>query len=210
MSAAFYYWRATRWRSRRSVLAVALLCGLLGTVALGALAGARRTDTAYARYLHAISSSDVFVNVPGPVLPVIRQVERLPGVASGAATVGLNANPVVRGKVNDAFLTNGLTGSLDGDGFRQDRMTVLAGRLPRLGATDEVALTAGQAQLFHVGVGGHVTYQFYRQNLTTNVAVPAGRSTFVVTGIVDLPPVLGDQFDQVDNAVLPRRPPPGT
>jgi len=203
VSAAFYYWRGTRWRSRRQVVVVALICGLLGTVALGALAGARRTDTAYGRYLHAINSSDVFVNVPGPVLPVIRQVERLPGVASAAATVGLNANPVVHGKISDGWLTNGLTGSLDGDGFRQDRMTVLAGRLPRPGATDEVALTPGQAQFFHTGVGGRVTYEIYRTNLTTNASIPAGRSTFIVTGIVDLPPVLGDQFDQVDNAVLP-------
>jgi len=203
VSAALYYWRGTWWRSRRQVAVVALICGLLGTVALGALAGARRTDTAYGRYLRAINSSDVFVNVPGPVLPVIRQVERLPGVASAAATVGLNANPVVDGKVNDAWLTNGLTGSLDGDGFRQDRMTVLAGRLPRPGATDEVALTGGQARFFHTGVGGRVTYAFYRMNLTTNALIPAGRSTFVVTGIVDLPPVLGDQFDQVDSAVLP-------
>jgi FtsX-like permease family len=203
VSTALYYWRTTRWRSRRQVLVVALICGLLGTVALGALAAARRTDTAYGRYLRAINSSDVFVNVPGPVLPVIRQVERLPGVASGAATVGLNANPVVNGKVNDAWLTNGLTGSLDGDGFRQDRMTVLAGRLPRPGATDEIALTAGQARFFRVGVGGHVTYEFYRTNLKTDASIPAGRSTFVVTGIVDLPPVLGDQFDQTNNAVLP-------
>ena len=37
-------------------------------------------------------------------------------------------------------------------------MTVLAGRLPRPGATDEIALTPGQAQFFHTGVGGHVTY----------------------------------------------------
>jgi hypothetical protein len=203
VSVAFYYWRGTRWRSRRQMLVVALICGLLGTVALGALAGARRTDTAYGRYLRAINSSDVFVNVPGPVLPVIRQVEHLPGVASAAATVGLNANPVVNGKVNDAWLTNGLAGSLDGDGFSQDRMTVLAGRLPRVGATDEIALTEGQARFVRTGVGGHVTYEFYRTNLTTNASIPAGRSTFVVTGIVDLPPVLGDQFDQVNNAVLP-------
>src|SRR5262249_4357746 len=163
----------------------------------------RRTDTAYGRYLHAINSSDVMVNVPGPVLPVIRQVEHLPGVASAAATVGLSGNPVVNGKVNDAWLTNGPTGSLDGDGFQQDRMTVLVGRLPRLGATDEIALTPGQARFFHTGVGGHVTYEFYRGNQATGASVPAGRQTFVVTGIVDFPPVLGDQFDQVDNAVLP-------
>src|SRR5262249_5323528 len=133
----------------------------------------------------------------------IRQIERLPGVASAAATVGLNGDPVVDGRVNDAFLTNGLTGSLDGDGFRQDRMTVLAGRLPRLGATHEIALTPGQARFFHTGVGGHVTYEFYRPNLTTNVSGPARGFTFVVTGIVVIPPALGDQFDQVNSAVLP-------
>ena len=33
--------------------------------------------------------------------------------------------------------------------------------------------------------------------------VPAGRSTFLVTGIVVIPPALGDQFDAVDSAVLP-------
>ena len=210
MSAALYYWRATRWRSRRSVLVVALICGLLGMVALGALAGARRTDTAYGRYLHAINSSDVFVNVPGPVLPVIRQVERLPGVASAAATVGLNANPVVNGGVNDGWLTNGLTGSLDGDGFRQDRLTVLAGRLPRPGATGEIALTAGQARFFHTGVGGHVTYAFYRQNLKTNVQVPARRSTFLVTAIVVIPRRLGTSSTTSTAPYCPRRPPPGT
>jgi MacB-like periplasmic core domain/FtsX-like permease family len=48
-----------------------------------------------------------------------------------------------------------------------------------------------------------VTYEFYRMNLATGASIPVGRSTFVVTGIVDLPPVLGDQFDQVSNAVLP-------
>jgi len=48
-----------------------------------------------------------------------------------------------------------------------------------------------------------VTYEFYRQNLKTNASVPAGRPTFTVTAIVDVPPALGDQFDQVNQAVLP-------
>ena len=49
----------------RQVLALALLAGLLGGVALGAVAGARRTNAAYERYLTAINASDVGVNVPG-------------------------------------------------------------------------------------------------------------------------------------------------
>jgi hypothetical protein len=58
MSAALYWWRAT-WRSSwRGAVTVALLSGILGAVALGALAGARRTDSAYGRYLTSINVSD--------------------------------------------------------------------------------------------------------------------------------------------------------
>jgi FtsX-like permease family len=203
MNAALYYWRATRRRSLRQVVLAALICGLLGTVALGALAAARRTDSAYGRYLASIDSSDVFVNVPGPVLASIRQIERLPVVLSASAWLGLAANPVVHGRVDDSFTTDAVAGSLDGEYFRQDRVTVVAGRLPRLDATDEIALTPGLARLFGVGVGGRVTYQFTRLNLRTGTEAVAGYSTFTVTAIGDPPGVLVDQFDEVNSALLP-------
>jgi hypothetical protein len=203
MNAALYYWRATRLRSRRRVVVVALICGLLGTVALGALAGARRTDSAYGRYLASINSSDVFVNVPGPVLASLRQIEHLPGVLSAGVWLGLSADPVVHGRVDDSFTTDAVTGSLDGEYFRQDRVTVLAGRLPPLDATNEIALTPGLARLFGTGVGGRVTYQFTRLNLRTGTEALAGDSTFTVTAIVDPPLVLVDQFDDVNSALLP-------
>jgi hypothetical protein len=203
MNAPLYYWRTSRLRSRRRALVVALICGLLGTVALGALAGARRTDSAYGRYLASINSSDVYVNVPGPVLASVRQIEHLPGVLSGAAWLGLNAYPVVHGRVDDAFVTDGLAGSLDGEYFGQDRVTVLAGRLPRPGATGEIVLTPQLAKVFHTWVGGRVTYQFSRLNVRTQTTTVAGNSTFVVTAIADEPPVLVDQFDQVAAALLP-------
>jgi hypothetical protein len=60
-----------RGRSWRAVLTVALIGGLLGTVALGGLAGARRTASAYGRYLASTNASDVFVDIPGPSLPPI-------------------------------------------------------------------------------------------------------------------------------------------
>jgi hypothetical protein len=203
MNAALYYWRVTRLRSWRRVIVVALVCGLLGTVALGALAGARRTDSAYGRYLASINASNVFVNVPGPVLASVRQIEHLPAVLSAGAWLGLAANPVIHGRVDDSFTTDAVAGSLDGEYFRQDRVTVIAGRLPRLDATDEIGLTPGLARLFGVGVGGRVTYQFTRLNLRTGTAAPAGYSTFVVTGIADPPLVLVDQFDDVNSALLP-------
>ena len=210
MAAAFYWWRAARGRSWRTALTVALIGGLLGAVALGALAGARRTASAYGRYLQSTDSSDVFVDIPGPVLAAIPKIASLPAVRPGqsAAWLGLAANPVIHGRVDDSFLDDNLVGSYSGAGsrdddyFRQDRMTVVAGRLPRLDATREIALTSGLARKFGVGVGGKVTWQFYRQT-SPDAFKPAGRSTFLVTGIVDAPPVLVDQFDTARTAVLP-------
>ncbi len=203
MNAALYYWRATRHRAQRRAVVVALVCGLLGMVALGGLAGARRTDTAYGRYLASINSSDVYVNVPGPSLAAVRQIERLPGVLSGAADLGLGANPVVHGRVDDSFVTDSLGGSLDGEYFRQDRATLVAGRLPRPGATGEIVLTPQLAKFFHTWVGGRVTYQFSRLDLRTQAVTVVGNSTFVVAAIADQPPVLVDQFDVVAAAMLP-------
>ena len=203
MNAAFYFWRSARLGTHRRALVVALVCGLLGTVALGALAGARRTDSAYARYLASIDSSDVFVNVPGPILASVRQIEHLPVVLSYGAWLGLSAYPVVHGRVDESFTDDALAGSLDGEYFRQDRVTVVAGRLPRLDSTNEIALTPGLARLFGVGVGGRVTYQFTRLNLKTGRYAVAGYSTFKVTAIGDPPLVLVDQFDITNSGLLP-------
>lgn len=84
-----------------------------------------------ARYL-SIAASDAFVNVPGklsgrPALRPIKLISSLPGVVASAAYVGLNGAPVIDGRIDNSFLTN----SLDGEYFSQDRMTVLAGQLPR-------------------------------------------------------------------------------
>jgi len=213
MRAALYWCAATRRGSWRAVLAVALIGGLLGAVALGAVAGARRTASAYGLYLGSIRASDAFVNIPGvlpgmPAAQALTIISRLPGVAASAGYLGLNANPVVHGKVDDSFLTDDLTGSFAGpgftaDGFGQDRMTVLAGRLPAVGSTGQIAMTPSVARTFGAGVGGRVTYQLYHQDPRTGQNVPAGRVTFRVTAIVDIPPVLTDASDQENGAVLP-------
>ena len=159
MGPALYTWRSTRRRAWRSTFLVVVLCGLLGAVALAALAGARRTESAYSRYLASVHASDVMVNIPVPnlvgvaasQLPARSPLERRMG--------GLNAFPIVHGRIDDAFTDDNLTGSL-GDGFTQDRMTVLEGRLPSLGSDDQIALTPRMASLFGVGIGGTVSYRF--------------------------------------------------
>ena len=199
MKVAWYCRGATWGRNWRSVVLVAVLCGVLGAVSLAALAGARRTESAYGRYLTATNASDVQVNVPSPSLGLDRRVASLPGVSASAAWLGLDANPVVHGKVNDDFQTNGFAGSANGEIFTQDAMTVLAGHMPALDSTHQIALTANVARLFGVGVGGRVTYQF--ENIFTEV--PTKEITYRVAAIIELPPVLVDQFDETASAVLP-------
>jgi hypothetical protein len=208
MTLVWYVSRATWRQCWQLALIVTLMGGLLGAVSLGALAGARRTDSAYARYLASARASDVLVDVPGPLLSVIKDVEREPGTRSSAAWIGMNAQPVIHGRIDASFLTDALTGSLDGEFYRQDKLTVLAGRLPPSSATDEVILTPSMASTFHLTVGDRMTWQFYRSPLvdglpTSQQPLAYQRVTFGVAAIAVLPPALTDKFDETSAAILP-------
>lgn len=207
MSRARYWWRATARRSWRQALLLALLGGLLGSVALGAVAGARRTSTAYDRYLTSVRASDVFVNVPGrlpaePVLRPIRLISQRRGILSSATYIGLVARAVIHGRADPSFNSPGLIGSLDGEYFRQDRMTVLAGRLPPQSSTTQIAVTPGVARAFGARVGRRVTYELQQFGASGLIGKPVLKS-YQVAAIVELPPVLVDSTDQVEFGVLP-------
>ena len=207
-SVALACWRSALRGSWRQATALALVAGLLGGVALGALAGARRTAAAYGRYLTSINASDVFVNVPGqlPGMAATRPItliSSLPGVVSHAAYIGLNGLPMVHGKVDDNFLDNSVNGSLDGEYFSQDRATVLAGQLPPESSTTTVVLTPGIAKRFGTTVGGTVSYLF--RPLDTH-GQPVGSSfirSYRVAAIVEVPPALVDESDISEGSILP-------
>jgi hypothetical protein len=205
MAIALVCWRSMLRASWRQAVVVTLLGGVLGAVALAALAGARSTAGAYGRYLKAINASDVQVNVPGalPGLPIMEPVKRLwslPGAVSHATYVGLNALPVVRGKIDDSFSTDGIDGSVDGAGFTQDTMTVMSGKLPPQASTTGIVLSPEIAALFGVGAGGRVTYVF----LSGSQQHPAmDYRSFRVAAIAYTPPALDDQADNPEGATLP-------
>jgi hypothetical protein len=167
---------------------------------MAAVAGARRTESAYGRYLQSIRASDAMVNIPTPDTSLIAKVEHLPGVRSAAAYAGIGANPVVHGHVDDSFLTNSINSSIDGQFYREDTLTVLSGRLPRMDSSTEIALSPSIAKLFGVGVGGTVEYQFYDSTSMSQAVV--GSASFRVTGLVEAPPALVDQFDEQAGAYL--------
>ena len=201
-------WRPALRGVWRQVLALALLAGLLGGVALGAVAGARRTATAYQRYLAAINASDVFVNVPGqlPGMAATRPYElisALPGVIAHAAYIGLSGVPLAHGKPDNSFLVNSLNGSLDGEYFSQDRATVLAGRLPPQVSTSTVVLTPAIAKAFGTGVGGTVSYRFQPVDAEQQPAGKPFTRSFRVAAIVEVPPALVDESDQAEGSIFP-------
>lgn len=202
MGLAWYAARATWRRSWRTTLLIALIGGLLGAVALGALAGARRTDSAYGRYLRSVKDSDVMVDIPGHLLPLVRQVEAEPGVVSSAAWIGVNAEPVYKGKVDYNFQTDALAGSLDGEFYRQDKLTVLAGKLPPVSSANQLILTPTMAATFHLAVGDPMTWVTLRMDANGD-NVPVGRITYQVAAIADTSPALVDDFDATETAILP-------
>jgi hypothetical protein len=208
VTVALACWRPTVRGVWRQALALALLAGLLGGVALGAVAGARRTATAYERYLAAINASDVFVNVPGwlPGMPATRPyalISALPGVVAHAAYIGLSGQPLVHGKPDNSFLVNSLNGSLDGEYFSQDRATVLAGRLPPQGSTSTVVLTPAIAKAFGTRVGGTVRYLFQPVDAQQRPTGKPYSRSFRVAAIVEVPPALVDESDQEEGSIFP-------
>jgi len=214
MTLAWYAGRAT-WRQMwRITVLVALIGGLLGSVALGALAAARRTDSAYARYLKSVNASDVAVDIPGAVMPVVQHVERAPISLSSVVWLGMNAFPVINGKPDPNFQTDGLSGSLDGEFYRQDKVTALAGKLPPQNSTDELMITQSMADAFQrqgvtFTVGDRMTWQFYNQPLgpgglpSQTAPVPGPRVTFRIAAIVATSPALTDEVDDVPAALMP-------
>jgi hypothetical protein len=210
MRIAWYACRSN-WRQMwRITLVVALIGGLLGAVALASLAAARRTDSAYGRYLAATRDSDVMVDIPGPIMRVITAVEHAPQAVSSAAWIGVSADPVIHGHIDYSFLTNALTGSLNGEFYRQDKVTALAGKLAPPGAADDVMITQSEADAFwqqyrvRFRVGDRMTWQLFAEPADSNTAPkPTMRVTYRIAAIVNISPALVDGYDDVSAAILP-------
>jgi FtsX-like permease family/MacB-like periplasmic core domain len=140
--------------SWRGWAALALLTGLAGGAVLAATAGARRTDSAYPRFLLATNSAQVLV---GPALSGVENgfdfaVGRLPGVTQFAPVVGLTSVPLTRTGQPDQ--QSEVVAPLDGRlGHVLERPRMLAGRQPRPDRAGEVMvdqIAAAQLRL-HLG-----------------------------------------------------------
>jgi hypothetical protein len=144
MSAVLLRLRSELRTRRRSMAGLALLLGLGGGIVIAAAAGARRTDTAYPRFLQTHKGADFFAAVTGGDFPVDR-IGSLPQVASIEpvrwAVIDFRGNFVI-----------GLARSRDPLHADIDRVKIVEGRAPDPRRADEVvASLLGAAKGLRVG-----------------------------------------------------------
>ena len=160
-----------RWRGWAAFV---LLVAVAGGAVLAAAAGARRTSTAYPRFLRVSHASDLLVSPAGTgTTGYDVALARLPGVKLAAPVVGLGLIPVRRDGRLD--LTAGVLAPADDQfGRVTDVPKVLAGRLPRSSHAAEIAVSQIAAARYRLHVGSVLDMEALPDNGPPAPGVPKG------------------------------------
>lgn len=213
MRVAWYRFRATFRDRRGGYLTVAILVALVGGVAMGSIAAARRTDSSFSTFLKSTNPSDLVV-IPAPQnsadnyspavtallahLPGVKHVEDasflevFPLGPNGLAHISAAANK----DVSDL-------GSVDGLGFTQDRVSVTEGHMADPSNPDEVMMPAAAATLLGVHVGSKMAFGLYTPAQVANTP-PDGIPTVKPNRTIDVKVVAlvvwssGVVYDDID------------
>jgi hypothetical protein len=153
--AGIWFRLRVEWRTRwKAAVALGLLAGLAGAVTLAAVAGVRRTQTAFDRFHEASRGWDVLVNPDegaGSALDSTT-VARLPEVADAAR---MNAYPVVNVRATSpADIFGTVVMASDGHAlYSTSRLKMLRGRMPDRRRPDEVAVDRSFVRRYGLDVG---------------------------------------------------------
>ena len=196
---AWYRFARTLKARWTGYLALTLLLGLVGGLALGSLAAARRTQAAFPAYLAATNPSRLTVltglygvaGSNGYDPAVIARIAALPGVSHVASYGGFNVAVLAPGATPTAQTIGdqGLTGSIDGEFFTTDKVTVVQGRMPDPGRAGEAAFdAAGAPSPVQVGtvapLGFFTNAQLSAQGPGTRPLTPYLKEMVKITGKV--------------------------
>lgn len=205
---AWYRFQATFRQRWTGYLSVVLLIGLVGGVAMAAVAAARRTQSSFPAYLASTNPSDldggtaIFDPSVGSSTPydakLVATIAHLPHVKATATYTGFNPEIVplkafhVHGHLPAGEQPAGLVGTTDGALSRIDRSLVIHGRSANPARVDEILVTPGEARALGIRVGSIVPIGVF-----TNAQVqlpdccsahgaikPYGRVNLKVVGII--------------------------
>ena len=166
MRAVWLCIRAGLRQDWRSPLVLALITGLMGSLVLVSLAGARRTDTAVPRFL--AWSGPTEGQVAGVPFRTLGRIGRLPGVAYSerGAFMLIAASPASHpaagrpGQVTTWALI---------DTPPQARAIVVAGRRPSPARADEVMINESAARILGAHVGSVIALRGFRPDQVMQV-----------------------------------------
>jgi predicted lysophospholipase L1 biosynthesis ABC-type transport system permease subunit len=172
-----------RWRAW---LGLALLIGLAGGAALAAAAGARRTETAYPRFLQAHEGYDLVTGgFPEKLDPqrTLAQIAAMPEVLEWARVdVAAYAAILPSGRrvsIPELAAVTDLSGRV---GYRLNRFKVISGRLADLGVPEEAVVDFPAADRQGLRVGSRIRFI-----LGDPDATPPRLATVRIVGIVASP-----------------------
>lgn len=170
----------------RALVLIGLVAGLVGGLVVAALAGARRTSTAYDRSVARTDFPDAFVQLVEPRDGLAADIAMLPSVARAEPSVFVVG--VLSGRSNQVLVPMQASAQPYAD------LPILDGRAPAPDAVGEVVISRGFAD----GIGIDVGSRFEHRALTDAEFAellrngggrsPTGQSTTVeVVGIVQTP-----------------------
>ncbi|MGA3352764.1 MAG: FtsX-like permease family protein [Acidimicrobiales bacterium] len=163
---AWYRFRATFGRHWGGYLSIVLLIALAGGIGMGSLAAARRTQASFSVFLKSTNPSDLTLSqVYGP--NISEKLARLPGVekvkvASNSLT-GFTMRRDGAPLIAEASLTGTVStlGSLSGEYFDQDRVTLTQGSMADPKLIDECVATAQAEKMLGWHLGEVLPMGFY-------------------------------------------------
>lgn len=187
-----------RWHG---YLGLVLLLGITGGLSLFALAGARRTQSSYPRYLESVNASTMAVDTGQYEQETLDTIAAFPQVAQSQTYVAPLVAHLSHGKPIFREDFEALA-SLDGRFFDQDRFTPTRGRLPDPKRVYEVAVNEAAAEDFGYRVGQKLQLGTYdpadiTPDAFTNPPAPMKTMTATIVGVGLFPnEVLQDDTDR--------------
>ncbi len=218
LTVAWYRFRATFRRRWGGYVAIALLIGLVGGIAMGSIAAARQTQSSYPAFLASTNASDLTMSTYGignnsaansysPELT--RVIAHLPEVKLVESWVGVGVVPLDHDGAPNLNSSINPAGSVDGLYFDEDRATPVVGRMADPRRADEfVTTTLGAHALgWHVGqvipMGVYASNQFGLPGFGTPSVAPLRRIDMKLVGLVVFNnQVIEDDADRLPTDVL--------
>jgi ABC-type lipoprotein release transport system permease subunit len=190
-------------RRGRNVAGIALVLGLTAGLSMFALAGARRTQSAYSRFLRSVNPSTMSVSTSRSYDAAHNAaLAALPYVVASRTYVGFNVFALRDGRP-DFTQDFEATGTFDGRYFDQDRFTATSGRAADPRRVDEVVVNelAAERYGYHVGqaldLGGYPADQIEAPTFITDYV------SATIVGIGLFPDeVLQDEADRTTRLLL--------